>query len=598
MNGDFNELLEILKKSSFEDEEDFAASIEAYFLKEELGIEAPLASNKKKTGVKIHLEYNVTKEGLKVPFSLDLVKKYISEIEKNNPNVDFDFTVAYVVDQEFVVDTKECKILEQVDNYLRETKDKELMVSESNNSLNSYGFRKTLNSNRKLDSVAEKIKNAKNNGEELSPFEKFMIAYEYVTNFAYNEGEDYFHHESSHWIPVLDGDKIVCSGYASLLEALCTRIFARNEVVVFNQGLRVFDKKTKSLLGGHGNNTVFIKDDKYNINGLFYADACWDSINTNRKDKPQAYCCIPLRDVLKERNYDFVFEDNFSNLYLSKHKEYTETKKAAEDSVDMGDFDFEEDIEVEKDFSDIVESFFMGYKKNGNEQEYFKSNLGRIATYDRDGRLSLEEKQFLERYKEIKKKEVSSKYGKLLEKYKYLEVPGYISNELIKYGHLDEIFNVIENDESKEEDVVRAIDAMAKVFSDERVKNYIERCKENNLGASTFDEFVSYRMTFSSCSKKEKETLAKKKQFIENAKKANAITTRKVLDEKAESSVVPIEAFINSYKIIGAQKGLRGEELNEYVKNRIQLSIERTKKCFEVENCSNCFAKQNIIKRG
>ena len=598
MNGDFKELLEILKKSTFEEEEDFTANIEAFFLKEELGIDAPISKTEKSTGAKIRLEYNFEKDGSKVPFTLDLVKKYIAEIEKYKPNTNFDFTICYVMDQKFIVDTKNCKTLEQVDNYLRETKDKELMISHNKDEFHIYGFRKTLNANRKLDSVADKIRNAKNNGEPLSPFEKFMVAYEYVTNFAYNEGGDVLHHETSHWIPVLEGDKIVCAGYASLLETLCNRIFTQNEVKVFNQGLRVFHKNENISLVGHGNNTVFIKDDKYNIDGLFYADPCWDSINANRKDKPQAYCCIPLRDVLKERNYGFVFEDNFSNLYLSKYKEYTEAKKAAEDSVDMGDFDFEEDIEVKKDFSDIVESFFMGYKKNGNEQEYFKSNLGRIVTYDRDERLSLEEKQFLERYKEMKEKEVSGKYGKLLEKYKHLEVPGYISNELIKYGHLDEIFNVIENDESKEEDVVRAIDAMAKVFSDERVKNYIERCKENNLGASTFDEFVSYRMTFSSCSKKEKETLAKKKQFIENAKKQNAIVTRTVLDEKAESNVVPIEAFINSYKIIGNQQGLRGAQLEEYVRNRIQKSIERTRQSFDIEKCSSCFAKQSVMKRG
>ena len=425
-----------------------------------------------------------------------------------------------------------------------------------------------------------------------------MVAYEYVTNFAYNEGGDVLHQETSHWIPVLEGDKIVCAGYASLLETLCNRIFTQNEVKVFNQGLRVFHKNENISLVGHGNNTVFIKDDKYNIDGLFYADPCWDSINTNRKDKPQAYCCIPLRDVLKERNYGFVFEDNFSNLYLSKYKEYTEAKKAAEDSVDMGDFDFEEDIEVKKDFSDIVESFFMGYKKNGNEQEYFKSNLGRIVTYDRDARLSLEETQFLERFEEMKEKEVSSKYGKLLEKYKDLEVPNFFSPNLIAYGHLDKIFEVIANEESNENDVNQALEAMGKVFQDERVKTYIETCKKNKLGVSKFDSFVTYRMSHSMARKKEEDMKLKKREFIANAKKVNAITVRKTLDEKTESSVVPIEAFINSYKIIGNQEGLHGAQLDEYVKNRIQKSIERTRKNFEVENCSNCFAKQNTMKRG
>mgnify|MGYP003293647335 CR=1 FL=1 len=83
-----------------------------------------------------------------------------------------------------------------------------------------------------------------NNDEPLSPFEKFMIAYEYVTNYVYNEDGDMWHRTTSHWVPVLEGDKIVCVGYASLLQALCDRIFSPEEVKVFTQSLNIYDKRT------------------------------------------------------------------------------------------------------------------------------------------------------------------------------------------------------------------------------------------------------------------------------------------------------------------------------------------------------------------
>lgn len=596
MNGDFKELSEILKKSKFEEEEDFAADIEAFLLKEEYGIETEINSEKEYSGININLEYDPIKEGEKVPFSLDLVKKYLNEIKKYKPEVKFNFKISYVLNQDFIVDTKDCKTLEQVDNYLRDTKDTELMIAGKDNSFHLYGFRKTLNANRKLDSVAEKIKNAKNNGEPLSPFEKFMVAYEYVTNYAYNEAGDVLHKETSHWIPVLEGDKIVCAGYASLLEALCDRIFSPNEVKVFNQGLRVFDRNTKEFLGGHGNNTVFIKDDKYGIDGLFYSDSCWDSINDSRKGKPQAYCCIPLKDLLQSKKNLFIFDDNFSMLYLNKYKEYTDFKETYENS-EIDDFD---DIARmgKKDYADIVEKYFMGYKKNGKEQNYFKEHLGDIILYDTFKQMSEEDKETLRKMEEVYPQRIKEKYKEILSKYKGLEIPSYLHEDVKKYCHVDEFFKLLDSENVSEKDILENIEKVAKAFQEEKVRDYVRRWKEMGYETSSFDSFVISTTSHAICHKKTNEFIHKYKKFIENSKKKNADITRNKLDEKAESTVVPIEAFINSYKIIGAQQGLRGEELNEYVKNRIQLSIERTNNNFEVERCSNCFAKQKTLKRG
>ena len=57
------------------------------------------------------------------------------------------------------------------------------------------------------------------------------------------------------------------------------------------------------------------------------------------------------------------------------------------------------------------------------------------------------------------------------------------------------------------------------------------------------------------------------------------------------SSPIPLNAFINSYKIIGAKKGLEKKDLEDYVKNRLTLSIKRTNYLFDIKNCNSCFAK-------
>ena len=82
----------------------------------------------------------------------------------------------------------------------------------------------------------------------------------------------------------------------------------------------------------------------------------------------------------------------------------------------------------------------------------------------------------------------------------------------------------------------------------------------------------------------------KYKVFIQRARESNASHTREIMDEMIECYPVPLEAFINSYKIIGKQLGLEGKELRKYVEDRISKSIERTNENFDIVRCSNCFA--------
>ena len=105
---------------------------------------------------------------------------------------------------------------------------------------------------------------------DLSTIEQLMYAYDVVRNRVYKaEDSDDKWYSSRDLTDVLLGDKIVCEGYANIL----------NEILIkldFNTSYYVL-KKTDDPSNGHIRNMVYVKDDKYNINGVYLFDPTWDS---------------------------------------------------------------------------------------------------------------------------------------------------------------------------------------------------------------------------------------------------------------------------------------------------------------------------------
>lgn len=544
-----------------------------------------------------------------IPFNEQLLQKYYEKLDELYPDHHFDISIHYKMRNDYILDSEDCKKLEQVDEYLRNNKNSELIVSPTNGFLFGHGFRTTLSANRKLDGIAEKIKKATNDGEPLSTYEKFMMAYEYVTNYAYNEGGDVMHNETSHWIPVLEGDKIVCAGYASLLRALCERIFDPNEVKVFEQGLEVYDKETGELRGEHANNLVYIKDEKYGIKGMFYADACWDCIDdNNRKYKPQAYCCIPLKDVLHNKVCTFNFDPGFASLYLHKIDEYRDffNKREYEKYLkyknsgfvevfpdgsesDKFELDLDEEYE-EKSYEQLVEDLLLGMASNRGYAEYYNKKYGEdIIKYDTFLSIPKEVDDMIEKHMMEFEKEVRIKYSDLLEKYSDVKALGYLPDKFIEKYNIGKYLDKFDNPQD-EKGIREAIIALGELYSGENFKKILKRVKKQNIDLEDFGEQIITFLCNSEFINKRTEMQEKYKTFIQRARESNASHTREIMDEMIECSPVPLEAFINSYKIIGKQLGLEGKELREYVENRINISIERTNENFDIVRCSNCFA--------
>ena len=144
-----------------------------------------------------------------------------------------------------------------------------------------------------LDGMVEEIKKY-----DFSPLENIMYVYDLVRNRVYLAGNS----DDDASIPrdlssVLLGNNIVCLGYARIFNSLLEKLGIRTREVL------LFDDSQKS---GHARNEIYIKDEKYGVDGVYYFDPTWDS---------------------KKNDND--------NSYLSSYKYFAKTKSYM-DEVDCG----------------------------------------------------------------------------------------------------------------------------------------------------------------------------------------------------------------------------------------------------------------------
>ena len=103
----------------------------------------------------------------------------------------------------------------------------------------------------------------------FSPMEKIMYVYDIVRDKVYvevDENED--KNISRSLSSALLGNKIVCVGYAKIFRTILEKLgISSHEVYLY------YPNKN----GGHARNEVYIKDEKYAVDGVYYFDPTWDS---------------------------------------------------------------------------------------------------------------------------------------------------------------------------------------------------------------------------------------------------------------------------------------------------------------------------------
>ena len=164
----------------------------------------------------------------------------------------------------------------------------------------NYSLTETLSAQLQIDEIIDKI-----NKTNASPFEKYLMAYNYVSSRVYKENHENGA-KSRDLIALFNGDDIVCVGYAKLMERICEGIGIECHL----QASQISNLDGKEL-GGHQNNLVYLKDEKYGIDGYYYSDACWDAVS---KDDPEKrtlnYCLIPLLDKDKFKHVKLEIDEN------------------------------------------------------------------------------------------------------------------------------------------------------------------------------------------------------------------------------------------------------------------------------------------------
>ena len=143
--------------------------------------------------------------------------------------------------------------------------------------------------NAKLDEIANRIKQ-----KDMSPIEMLLSAYLEVTKRPYNEEKDNESIFRSRTIyGVLNSGNIVCVGYTELFNEIVSRLDISNVKVFFN-AIKV---KYPTFDDGHQNMIVYLKDEKYGIDGYYFFDPTNDSVNWASKQSRLNYFMLPIAEI-------------------------------------------------------------------------------------------------------------------------------------------------------------------------------------------------------------------------------------------------------------------------------------------------------------
>lgn len=346
---------------------------------------------------------------------------------------------------------KDIKNAEEAINYLKNTHKKEAVFANYHfGPDDKWSVQKALNAASKLDGWEQEVKNAKKDGQPLSNLEKYAYIYSIVTDFIYNESEK-DKTMSRDLIGVLNSDNIVCVGYAHLLKELCDRVGIECEV----QQVIAQDGGKEVTSSNHANCCVRIKDEKYGIDMLVYADPCWDSKKEDRKARfnhafikydelPKIYgervvvdVCEYVEQVVEKNlvynkpenvgdifNPVYIFDENLKQQYYAVKQQYDKISQ----TIDFDNCSHEEFVAYRD-----ISSKLSGLKNQAQKQlEDYKNRVLNIVD------------KYIEHYREqlgIQQPQQSSKNF----------THGAICHTMITKAALNRNYNMAENEEQKQD---------------------------------------------------------------------------------------------------------------------------------------------------
>ena len=164
-----------------------------------------------------------------------------------------------ISDQESVYSIEQWQLIRKVDEFLK----KRNITLGFEDMEYTWSIDEVENANSQIAKIASRIKE-----KSYSPYEKLLSAYLDVTRRQFvSEGENEHYSQSRSVYGVLNSNKIVCVGFAKLFEEIIQQVGDEN-IKIFRNFVEV-SHAGETISGGHQNLIVYIKDEKYKINGFF-----------------------------------------------------------------------------------------------------------------------------------------------------------------------------------------------------------------------------------------------------------------------------------------------------------------------------------------
>lgn len=186
--------------------------------------------------------------------------------------------------------------LESIDEYFTTLDNLKVYIDGNQEKIGIVEYKNTVNA---INEIVAKVKKY-----NLSPLEQVMYAYDLVRDRIYvheDKNEDYS--VSRDLSSVLSGDKIVCVGFANILDKVLQNLGIKSEMVyLLNRGTTT----------GHVRNAIYIKDDKYDIEAMYYLDPTWDCKRVNGNNdflNSYKYFCRTKEEMEKlslEQGHDYI----------------------------------------------------------------------------------------------------------------------------------------------------------------------------------------------------------------------------------------------------------------------------------------------------
>jgi len=222
--------------------------------------------------------FSNTKKLIIKPSQIENINKFLKFFNDNGVKLDNKSFVVDVQDYEDgYITTEQCKSMFDVRNEIRDV-NCDLKIKDGI----LWDLEDVMAANAKLDNVIEQIKSAniKENGESrnLNQLEKFLWVYKFVSNRFYKDADDVYNPRSL--TSVLNGEDIVCVGFANLLKEMCNRL-----------NIECYKNNCYADGVAHANNVVIIDNVPY------FCDACFDCKKYKDMNATLNYCLLPTQDI-------------------------------------------------------------------------------------------------------------------------------------------------------------------------------------------------------------------------------------------------------------------------------------------------------------